>query len=317
VTITLLLKLLAPIVLLISALMQAGLDYLWKDHRTKTHKRARALFLVLLLVSGVFSIVIVVMGDQDGNDLKNQLGSLERKLDPFLELAKARFPGLDSTAALQRLSAEIKELEGKTKSLEKTSIEEKTQRQALAKQLDSEQRKVRDFGVDLTVDFSGDWSQEPWGHLISSASDEFYTYLWSRTDKSNMAILKFFATQPYDFVTTGKGRARFQARQAVRRGEAPLGTPIDVLSRYDTIGLWIPFLDYKQLTTREIIISRIEIVFTFNGKRGRPVILAGPLKSSVELVKGFAWAGATRSLDPIIWKEMWTDYQDTLPHPGL
>jgi len=140
--------------------------------------------------------------------------------------------------------------------------------------------------------------------LISSPSDQFYTYLWSRSDESNVPHLKFFATQPYTFVTTGKGRARFQARQAVRRGEAPLGTSIDVLSKYNAIGLWIPFLVYEQLTTREIIISRIEIVFTFNGKRGSPVILEGPLKSSVELVGGRAWAGATRSLDPTVWKGM-------------
>lgn len=308
-TITLFLKLLAPLVLVLSALTQAGLDYWWKDRRTRAHRQVRALLIGLLLVSGVCSIVVVVMGDQDGKDLKNQLRSIEAKLDPFLELAKARFPGLDSTAALQRLTSEIKELENKTKDLEKTAVEEKTERQALAKQLDSERTRIRDFGVDLTVDFSGEWSKDPWGVLISSAAEQFYVYLWSQIEKSNLPVIKFFATQPYQFVTTGKGRARFQARQAVRRGEAPLGTSVDVLSKYDAVGLWIPFLDYEQLITPEITISRIEIVFTFNGKRGRPVILEGPLKTSVKPIGDtkWAWAGGARPLDPTVWKGMWTD----------
>lgn len=309
-TITLFLKLLAPLVLVLSALTQAGLDYWWKDRRTKTHRRVRALLLGLLLISGVCSIVVVVMGDQDSKGLKNQLRSIEAKLDPFLELAKARFPGLDSTTALQSLSTEIKELEKKTKNLEKTAIEEKTERRELAKQLDSERTRIRDFGVDLTVDFSGEWSQAPWASLISSAADQFYIFLWSQTEKSNLPILKFFATQPYQFVTTGKGQARFQARQAVRRGEAPLGTTIDVLSKYDAIGLWIPFFEYERLKTREITISRVEVVFSFNGKRGRPVILEDPLKASVKPVgddKSVAWAGAARPLDPTIWKGMWTE----------
>ena len=309
-TITLFLKLLAPLVLILSALTQAGLDYWWKDRRTKTHRRVRALLISLLLVSGVCSIVVVVMGDLDSKDLKNQLRFIEAKLDPFLELAKARFPGLDSTVALQRLSAEIKELENKTKNLEKTAIEEKTERQALATELDSERTKIRDLGLDLTVDFSGEWSQDPWAILLSSAADEFYVFLWSQTEKSSVPLVKFFATQPYRFVTTGKGQARFQAHQAVRRGEAPLGTSTNVLSKYDAIGLWIPFLEYERLTTREITISRIEIVFTFNGKRGRPVILEGPLKAPVKSVgdqKWVAWAGAACPLDPTVWKRMWAD----------
>jgi hypothetical protein len=86
--------------------------------------------------------VIVVTGDQDSKVLKNQLRSIETKLDPFLELAKARFPGLDSTAALQRLSGEIKELEDKTKTLEKTATEEKTARQALATQFEKKPPKT-------------------------------------------------------------------------------------------------------------------------------------------------------------------------------
>jgi len=308
---TLILKILAPLVVLLSALMQAGLDYFWTDHQTKTHQRAKRLLLLLMIAGGICSIGVVVTDNQDNKALLKEFISLEAKLNPFLDLAKARFPGLDSGAALNRLSAEIKELEDQTKKLKETSIDEKTNRLELVTQLEVEKTKIRDLGVDLTVDFSGEWSEEPWGFMVSSVADEFYIFLHSEKDKSNPPVLKFYATQPYRFSTTGKGQARFQSHQAIKRGETPLGDSVSVLNKYDIFGLWIPFINQKALITHEITISRIEMVFTFNGKQGKPFILKGPFKA---LVKSYGqntspweWAGLTQPFNTIAWNGMWSN----------
>jgi len=307
---TLILKILAPLVVLISALMHAGLDYFWADRRTRIHRCVRTGFLLLMIAGGICSIIVVVIDYQDSKVLIKKLSSIEEKLNPFLDLAKARFPGLDSEAALHKLSAEIKELEDQTKKLENTSIDEKNKRLELAQQLNVERSKIRDLGVDLTVDFIGEWSQEPWGFMASSVADQFYIYMWSQKDESNLPGLKFFATEPYRFVTMGKGQARFRSHQAIRRGEAPLGDSISLLNKYDAFGLWIPFLDQKQLKTKEITISRIEMVFTFNGKSGKPFILEGPFKAPVKSYGEhtfLGWAGLRHPFDTIAWQGMWSN----------
>jgi len=308
VTATLLLKLLGLIIVFLTALAQAGIDYKWSDRRTKAHKHAKMSLLILLVVAVLCSAAFTVLDQRSNDGLRGQLTSLERKLDPFLELAKARFPGLDSEAALERLSAEIKEHETKITNLERDRAKAEIEQQTLTRKLDSERSLLRDFGADVAIDFSGDWTEEPWGYMVSSAAEQFHIYLWSKSTGSNPPLLKFFATEPYRFTTTGKGRARFQARQAVRRGDSLLGESVDALSHYDAIGFWLPFLDYKKLVNREITVSRIEIVFTFNGRRGKPLIFDGPFRAQVrdnDAKDPAAWAGFAQPFDPAVWKGMW------------
>jgi hypothetical protein len=71
----------------------------------------------------------------------------ETKLNPFLELARARFPDLDSGEALKRLSEEIKDLENQTKELENVTREEKAKRIAIENQLkaSNKERLIRVF----------------------------------------------------------------------------------------------------------------------------------------------------------------------------
>ena len=300
----------APLVVLFSALMHAGLDYFWTDHKTKKYRRAKIGFLILMIAGGIFSIGIVVIDQQDNKTLINKLNSLEAKLDPFLDLAKARFPSLDSGAALNRLSTEIKELEDQTKKLEKTSIDEKTKRLELATQLEDERSKIRDLGVDLTVDFFGEWSEEPWAQMVFPFANAFYIFLHSQKDKSNSPVFKFYATESYRFSTTGKNQARFQAHQAIKRGEAPLGDSISVLNKYDIFGIWIPFLNQKALKKHEITISRVEMVFTFNGKRGKPFILKGPFDALVQSYDKNTteeYAGLIQQFNTNIWNGMWSN----------
>jgi hypothetical protein len=293
-------KLLGPLFIFLIALVQGLLTYRWSDRRTRVHKWIRRAYFPLLIAALICSGFLAGMDDQNQvnltnqlKSLKEQLTSLEGKLDPFVELAKARFPGLDTETALKRLMAEVKEHAEKITNLER------------------DRSIIRDFGADLTVDFAGGWGDEPWGVLLlPGVTEEFYIVLSPQTLQSSSPLLKFFATEPYKFTQTGQGQARFQARQAVRRGDPPLGKPIDSLSNYDNLGLLIPFLALRRMGVREITITRIEIVFTFNGKRGKPLVIAGSWKTPLQVLRDndrVAWALIEHRLTPAVWKGMWSN----------
>jgi hypothetical protein len=68
---TFLLKIIAPIVVLFSVIVQACLDYFGADRRTKKHRRARVVFFLLMIIGGVCSIAVITIDYQDNNTLIN------------------------------------------------------------------------------------------------------------------------------------------------------------------------------------------------------------------------------------------------------
>ena len=140
----LLLKLLAPLLVLITTLLRIGLDYKWRDRRTKRHHSRLTVVLVSVMVLAAVTTLFVIYHDhqsfadqeiklseihvqaqkavesaearersahEERNVLQRHIVALSERLDPFVELATARYPGSAVEDALASLLSEIKELQ--------------------------------------------------------------------------------------------------------------------------------------------------------------------------------------------------------------
>lgn len=124
-------KLLAPFITLIIAILQLLLNYKWRDKRTKKFKRGHFLLFLLLIVAAFSSGLIIYIDDNreetlnrqlnlitlQNDSLKTLVNRIEQEivkvnvsLEPFVNFAKQRFPEQDTKEALEKLAGELKEL---------------------------------------------------------------------------------------------------------------------------------------------------------------------------------------------------------------
>lgn len=139
------LKLLAPILVWVIALLQIALNMKWSERSWKQKSVTITLLFVMTLASGI-TVAIVVEDKQSRKELTTQLADLgtaakaaeereleakqeraglqseletmQSKLDPFVRIAQARYPDVSSEAALRRLATNISTLRRRTTSLE-------------------------------------------------------------------------------------------------------------------------------------------------------------------------------------------------------
>jgi len=162
------LKLLLPILTLSVALVQIELEYRWHDRRTKRHRWVRRILILFIIVASFITLNVVYQNHQDSlirdqtlkeiknqgeeslraaeererkaqnerNFLEKQIVALNGKLDPFVEIAKVRYPNVSEEAALSKLAEDVKDL------------------QKRAQQLEVEARRAH-RGITVTYDFVG------------------------------------------------------------------------------------------------------------------------------------------------------------------
>jgi len=181
----------------------------------------------------------------------------------------------------------------------------------LTNDLENEKATIRDLTALLKVDFSGVWSEPPYPQqLFSPVNHEFYVFLEKKVSKFKGQIVKFYATENYSFKSTDKQSAGFQSYQAVRPGEYPIGYKIEDLSDYDTVGIHIPFILYKNIENKEIIVERVELSFVLNGKKSKPQVIESPIRAEVKTygkVRNIAWASVKFPIVPGTWDHIFTD----------
>ena len=144
------LKLLAPLVMLVIAVLRFTLQHRWRDKRTRKYKRTTTGLVCLFVVGFLITVSIVVQdhrtseqqdrrlielldaaetqaeeaekreveAKQERAMLQTEIGSLQSRLDPFVKIAQARYPEVNSDSALEQLSNEIAALRDKTTRLE-------------------------------------------------------------------------------------------------------------------------------------------------------------------------------------------------------
>ncbi len=128
-----LLQILSVSLLLVTSLI----DYIWKDKRSKKFKTGKkwlfALTFIFLVSSTISTYVDHNMNKKEKQLYINQFTSLKdslsgikhisilltNQISPFIEIAKRNYPTLPNEEALNRLQVDLKNIEIKTKYLEK------------------------------------------------------------------------------------------------------------------------------------------------------------------------------------------------------
>lgn len=127
----LIIKIIGPSLVLLVTLLQIFIDYKWYDRRTKEHKQARRILPTIIIAAIIFSVITVIIDDYNSSTINKQLIEakkeratlqgkvieLESKLDPFIEIARRKYPNQLADVALDSLFNEIKRIEKNTKIL--------------------------------------------------------------------------------------------------------------------------------------------------------------------------------------------------------
>ena len=169
-------EILAPVLTLCLALTQLAVDHKWSDKRTRRYRQVRAILVFLLFASTAATVAVVRNQSHESRGRADQLSamrtdaarqaseaarsiaaargqiasleaeirSLRLQLDPFVKAATARFPQLEPSSALQRLSDDLSALSVKTRRLEGEA-------QFLRQQVES----VRDYSDVARLTFNG------------------------------------------------------------------------------------------------------------------------------------------------------------------
>ena len=130
--------------------------------------------------------------------------------------------------------------------------------------LERESAIVRSLGADLEVSFQGKWKDKPFPlQLLSPIDREFYLYLL----KSNKPdeVIKLHPTEHYDLKEVSEGKGVFRSKQNIRVGEVPLGSSLDELRAFDTIGIHLPFILYQHFLEPKIMIDRVQLTLSQMG----------------------------------------------------
>ena len=148
-------KIALQLIAVLTAIFIANLDYLWHDKSTLKFKRTRLFLYFLAGITLILSVVVTIQDDRQHKDEINQLTSslcelkketstlrteaqntgkeqtskmeelidgnkrLQDSLAPFQDIAKKRYPGLESKDALEKLKSDITAVEKRAAELEK------------------------------------------------------------------------------------------------------------------------------------------------------------------------------------------------------
>lgn len=169
---------------------------------------------------------------------------LKNQLSPFLVQARKLFPNEPDSTALEKLKQQI---------------------QQTRDELIKEKNTINSLSADLSIKFSGTWSEEPFPKQLISPVDHEWLVVFEDAQKQAEDI-KLFATEIYKFNSLSENTAIFNSRQAVKFGAYPTGNSIQTLDKYDKITFFIPLILYKNLRNSTITIDKIDLSLVLNGK---------------------------------------------------
>lgn len=144
-------KIALQLIAVLTAILIANLDYLWHDKRTLKFKRTRLFLYFLAGITLILSVVVTIQDDRQHEQLTSSLRDLKKEtstlrteaqntgkeqkskmeeliegnkklqdsLAPFQDIAKKRYPGLESKDALEKLQTDITAVEKRAAELEK------------------------------------------------------------------------------------------------------------------------------------------------------------------------------------------------------
>jgi len=146
----LLLKLIAIGITAGAGLLQIKLQPLTRGSQNKSHARLRLCLVSLIILGAIVAAALIISDDRqaasqikalidlkgtadkeaslavdrekaaktDRAELKQEISKLQSRMDPFLSLATARYPGVGPEKALERLAQDIQELKQRSEQLD-------------------------------------------------------------------------------------------------------------------------------------------------------------------------------------------------------
>lgn len=272
----LLLKIAAPLLLLLAVIAQHLVDHVWQDKRTKWHQRTRYILLVLQLAAGVGTGVVIVSehyaSEENAAELKyireeavknadasaarddksqaklsglqNQVRDLSGRLEPFVQIALKKYPGLPESSALERLTVDLADLRTRTTRLE---------------------RKVHTFAVTVELVLEGEWAEG-----LSQARESpllmpnypHLRFIHSGTNRGR-DILCYPTAISRQRKAQGSVIVNFEA--SVRPGGWPLGQVVDELKDYQSAQVSVAMVERRNAKSSNVILKEARLKVFING----------------------------------------------------
>ncbi len=174
--------------------------------------------------------------------IRIQNDSLLNKIDPFILIAKTKYPKLSNEQALQKLKDEFT---------------------TLSNNFTIEKNKIKQFSAELKINFKTFNSYDPSSDQILSGYENEYHFVLRNRNNSNVKS-EFWCIEPYRFTRTNRG-FQFKSRLKVKDGASPIGHNISFLDNYNIIDIHIPFINTNSQESTTIFIQDIETTIYING----------------------------------------------------
>ncbi len=271
-----LIKLLAPGFLLLAIFAQYAVDYVWHDKRTQLHRAARLVLLILQIVAGIGTIATVVLEHKSSQEdrkalqrireeaksnaeasvtrdternkqliaLQKQVGELNGRLDPFIQIATRKYPGLTEASALERLTADLADVRSRTSRLE---------------------RRIYSVSAAVELVLEGEWAERlsvgP-EMVIGMPDDPYVRFIRSGEDRG-----KDIACLPTAISRRRQGNNRlivnFEA--SVRPGKWPLGRTVDELREYRRAEFAVAMVERGIAKSKTVTLKEFRLKVFING----------------------------------------------------
>ncbi|TKS59645.1 MAG: hypothetical protein EWM73_03270 [Nitrospira sp.] len=272
----LLLKIAAPLLLLLAVVAQYLVDHVWHDKRTKWHRWTRAFLLVLQLAAGVGTGVVVVRehyaseenaaevkyireeavknadasaardykSQAELSGLQSQVRDLSGRLEPFVRIALKKYPGLPEGSALERLTVDLADLRTRTTRLE---------------------RKVHTVAVTVELVLEGEWAEglsQGRESAVDMPNDPYVRFVHSGANRGR-DILCYPTAISRQRDAQGRVIVNFEA--SVRPGGWPLGQTVDDLKGYQNAQIGVAMVERRNAKSANVILKEARLKVFING----------------------------------------------------
>ena len=191
----------------------------------------------------------------DRTELKQEIAKLQSRLDPFLSLATARYPGVGPEKALERLAQDIKELKQRSEQLD-----------ARTQRLAEQARLIRTIDGNIQCIFAGNWKNHP-GTVVPISWNKSQTYarVFEKSATEMEAIL--FSLENMSMAKLPDGNLKVNLEIRAKSGVGPLGQKVDVLKKYTHLVVYVPFIDQDATVDSRITLKEITGSLYVNGEK--------------------------------------------------
>lgn len=159
-------KIIAIIITTASGLLQIGLEYRWRDKRTKFHKSIRSLLIVLMVIGSITAVTLLIYDDKDSKEQIKSLTFLKNSAEKSAKDAESQINSL----TILRLNAERTALEAEKRELK--AQEDRSKIQGELDKINEQMKPLLDIAVAKYPNVSADKALRQLAERINSIEAE-------------------------------------------------------------------------------------------------------------------------------------------------